>query len=259
MKNKFTPLFAPLHAPLLALILPIVLVSSCKTINSNNEALHIPKSIVYFSFDDGPNAQGDSTARLLDVLKKYQIKAIFCLLGENVERYPDLVRRIYNDGHYIANHGYSDILAGEMNYAQFRDNLVRGGEAISGVLGFDMNPKLYRPHGGFYSSAQEKIIYDEDYKIVLSTVRVYDAVIDGTKKGNVIRQVVKKVEKQGGGLVLLHDARGSGIITEAQLAKNPRGVFDRSWIPDTVEEIITILLKKGFILNSSDILTAIGN
>jgi len=245
------------YAPLLALILPLVLVSSCQTINSDNETLHIPKSIVYFSFDDGPNAQGDSTARLLDVLKKYQIKAIFCLLGENVERYPDLVRRIYNEGHYIANHGYSEVLASKMNYAQFRDNLVRGGEAISRVLGFDINPKLYRPHGGFYSSAQEKIIYDEDYKIVKNTVRVYDAVTDGTKKGEVVKQVVKKVEKRGGGLVLLHDARDSSVRMEARLAKNPHGVFDRSWIPDTLEEIITILLKKGFILNSSDILTAI--
>jgi len=255
MRNKFAPLFAPL----LALILSLVLVFSCKTINNSREELHIPQSIVYFSFDDGPNVKGDSTSRLLDVLKKYQIKAVFCLLGENAERYPELVRRIYDEGHYIANHGYSENWSNKMNDEQFRDNLIRGTAAISSVLGFELTPKLYRPHGGFYTSTQEKIIRDEGYKIVKSTIRVYDAVDDGTKRDKVVKQVVKKVEKNSGGLVLLHDARDSYVQMEAQLAKNPHGVFDRSWIPDTVEEIITILLKKGFVLNSPDILTAIGH
>jgi peptidoglycan/xylan/chitin deacetylase (PgdA/CDA1 family) len=251
MRNKSALFFMPL--------LILVLVLSCKTINHSMEDLKIPQSIVYFSFDDGPNAKGDSTARLLDTLKKYQIKAVFCLLGENAEQYPDLVKRIYAEGHYVANHGYSEKWSNKMNDEQFRENLLKGGAAISSALGFEMNPKLYRPHGGFYTSAQEKIIREEGYAIVQSTVRVYDAVTDGTKRGKVVKQVVKKVEKQGGGFVLLHDARDSYAQTEEQLAKNPRGVFDRSWIPDTVEEIITVLLKKGYILNSPDILTVIGN
>jgi peptidoglycan/xylan/chitin deacetylase (PgdA/CDA1 family) len=251
MRIKFAPLFTPL--------LILVLVLACKTINNGINELKIPKLTVYFSFDDGPNGKGDSTSRLLDALKKYQIKAVFCLLGENAERYPDLVKRIYAEGHYVANHGYSEKWSNKMNDGQFRDNLVKGGAAISAALGFEMNPKLYRPHGGFYTSAQEKIIREEGYAIVLSTVRAYDAVTDGTKRGKVVKQVVKKVEKQGGGFVLLHDARDSYVQTEAQLAKNPHGVFDRSWIPEAVEEIITILLKKGYILNSPDILTVINN
>jgi len=250
IKNKFAPLFAPL--------LILVLVFSCKTINRGIEELDIPQSIVYFSFDDGPNGKGDTTAKLLDTLKKYDIKAMFCLLGENVERYPDLVKRIYNEGHYIASHGYSENWANKMNKAQFRDNLVKGSAAISSALGFEMQPKLYRPHGGFYTSAQEKIIYEEGYTIVPSTIRVYDAVTDGTKRSKAVKQVVKKVEKQGGGLIILHDARDSHVQMEAALAKSPNGVFDRSWIPDAVDEIITVLLEKGYVLNNTDILTAIG-
>jgi peptidoglycan/xylan/chitin deacetylase (PgdA/CDA1 family) len=248
MKNKFTPL----------LLIFLFLISSCRTINHSRAELNIPPAIVYFSFDDGPNAKDDTTARLLDVLKKYQIKAMFCLLGENAEQYPELVRRMYDEGHYIANHGYSGKWANGMKPDQFRDNLVRGTAAISAALGFDMNPKLYRPHGGFYTSAQEKIIRGEGHTLVSSNIRVYDAVVDGTKQSKVVKQVIKKVEKQGGGIVLLHDARDSYVQTEAQLAKNPQGVFNRSWIPETTEEIITILLDKGFILNSPDFLTAIG-
>jgi len=247
MRYKFT-LFLPL----------LLLLSSCKTINSSRAELNIPPSVTYFSFDDGPNARSDTTARLLDVLKKYQIKAMFCLLGENAERYPDLVRRIYDEGHCIVNHGYSDKWASKMKPDEFRDNLVRGRAAISAALGHEMYPRLYRPHGGFYRSAQEKIMRDEGYKMVPATVRVYDAVVDGTQQRKVVKKIIRKVEKQGGGIILLHDARDSHVLTEAQLANPPHDVFDRSWIPDAVEEIIPVLLDRGFILNSSDILTVIG-
>jgi len=242
---------------LFAYLLLLVFLASCRTINQNRTELNIPPSVVYFSFDDGPNAQGDTTARLLDVLKKYQIKAMFCLLGENAERYPDLVKRMYDEGHYIASHGYSDKWASRMNEDEFRNNLLKGSAAISAAIGHDMYPKLYRPHGGFYNSAKEKVFQDEGFIIVPSTIRVYDAVLDGKKQDKVVKRVIKKVEKQNGGLIILHDARDSHVLTETELAKNPHGDFDRSWIPDTIEEIITVLLEKGFVLNNPEILNAI--
>ena len=235
-----------------------LLLCSCRTITQPRGEFNIPDSTVYFSFDDGPNAQTDTTARLLDTLKKYQIRALFCLLGENAEQYPDLVRRMYDEGHCIANHGYSDKWAKRMDNDEFRDNLVRSEAAISAAIGHDMYPKLYRPHGGFYSPAQERIMRDEGYVLVPSTVRVYDAVLDGTKQRKVVRKIVKKVEKRGGGIVLLHDARDSQARTEESLAKKKRSVYDRSWIPDAMEEIIPVLLDRGYILNGPDILTVIG-
>jgi peptidoglycan/xylan/chitin deacetylase (PgdA/CDA1 family) len=241
--------------PLIALLL----LCSCRSINRGRAELNIPPSLVYLSFDDGPNAKDDTTALLLDVLNKYQIKAVFCLLGENAEHAPELVKRMSDEGHFIVNHGYSDKWASRMKPDEFRDNLVRGGAAISAALGRDIYPKLYRPQGGFYSSAQEKIIRDEGYTLVPSNIRVYDAVIDGTKRDKVVKQVIEQVEKQGGGIILLHDARDSYIRAEAELSKNPDGVFNRSWIPAAVEEIITILLDKGFIFNNPDILAVTGN
>jgi len=241
IKIKFTPLFL------------LVLLCSCRTINRNRAELNVPPSVVYFSFDDGPNVIDDTTARLLDVLKKYQIKAMFCLLGVNVEQAPDLVRRIYDEGHCLVNHGYSDKWASRMNPDEFRNNLIRGGAAISAALGHDKYPKLYRPHGGFYTSAQEKIIREEGYMLVPGNIRVYDAVLDGTKQEEVVRKIIKKVEKHGGGIILLHDARDSYVQAEAQAATPSQSVFNRSWIPGTVEKIIVVLLEKEFNLNNQDI------
>jgi peptidoglycan/xylan/chitin deacetylase (PgdA/CDA1 family) len=208
--------------------------------------------VVYFSFDDGPDAIGDTTARLLDVLKKYQVKALFCLLGENAEQYPDLVKRIYDEGHYLVNHGYSEKHAYKMNEAEFRNNLLRGEAAISGALGFDVNPKLYRPHGGFYDSKQEKICIDEGFSIVPVTVRVYDAVMTETSRRTIVKETIKKLERRHGGFILLHDGRDSYSSREEKLAKRTHSPYDRSWIPETVEEIIIALLGRGFTLDSPD-------
>jgi hypothetical protein len=59
---------------------------------------------ISITFDDGPNEP--YTSEILDILKKYNVKATFFLLGKNVERYPDSARRIVEEGHAIGNHTY---------------------------------------------------------------------------------------------------------------------------------------------------------
>ena len=62
------------------------------------------EKIAYLTFDDGPNPS--ITPKVLDILQKENIKATFFVIGKNVDTYPDIVKRAYNEGHYIANHGY---------------------------------------------------------------------------------------------------------------------------------------------------------
>lgn len=63
-----------------------------------------PKTM-YLTFDDGPSEE--NTERVLDILKKRNIKATFFLVGENVERHPEIVRRIVREGHTIGIHCYN--------------------------------------------------------------------------------------------------------------------------------------------------------
>jgi peptidoglycan/xylan/chitin deacetylase (PgdA/CDA1 family) len=225
------------------------LLLACQSITRKSVDLAIEPSHIVLSFDDGPNNFGDTTAQLLDVLKKHEIKAMFSLLGENAERNPELVKRIYDEGHLIINHGYFDKWAIEMEEEEFRNNLAMGEAAISKALGRYFYPKLYRPHGGFYTSAQKKIIRETGYTMIFADIRVYDAILTGAKKDNMIKELIKKAEKNNGGIVLLHDGRGSQKQMEKELKKNQSGVFNRSWIPAAVEEIITELKSRGFILN----------
>lgn len=59
----------------------------------------------YLTFDDGPTSK--CTEKVLDILKEENIKATFFVVGKHVEEYPEIVKREYEEGHYIANHGYS--------------------------------------------------------------------------------------------------------------------------------------------------------
>lgn len=234
----------------LLVLLLALLFSSCQTINSRTAELGITQKTVYLSFDDGPDAE--TTPELLDVLGRHRVKAIFCLLGVNGEQYPDLIRQIHDGGHVIINHGYSDKFAVRMKEGEFRDNLIMGEEVISSALGFDMEPRLYRPQGGFYKSQEERIWKDEGFCMLPVTIRAHDAALTSAMQKNVARKIAHGVIRKNGGLVLLHDARESWLRKDSKLEKYPNGSFNRSWIPQTVEDIITELLGKGFVFPNPD-------
>lgn len=59
----------------------------------------------YLTFDDGPTLK--ATGKILDILKEENIKASFFVIGKYVAKHPELVKRAYDEGHFIANHGYS--------------------------------------------------------------------------------------------------------------------------------------------------------
>lgn len=80
-------------------------VTSDKLKNNISKLTNGEEKIAYLTFDDGPTIS--VTPKILDILKSENIKATFFVIGKYVEKYPDIVKRAYNEGHYIANHGYS--------------------------------------------------------------------------------------------------------------------------------------------------------
>jgi polysaccharide deacetylase family protein (PEP-CTERM system associated) len=97
---------------------------------------YIPKGIE--SFDDKTI---ESTIPLLKILKRFNTKATFFVLGKVAEKYPDLIRQIANDGHEIASHGYSHKTLNDLTPIEFEEEIkksVRLLEKINGVkpIGF---------------------------------------------------------------------------------------------------------------------------
>lgn len=104
---------------------------------------------VYLTFDDGPSKT--VTIPILDTLKQENIKATFFLLGSRVELYPDIVKREYEEGHYIASHGYSHVYS--QIYASPQsvvDEYNKSVTAIRNAIGQpEYNPHLFRFPGGY--------------------------------------------------------------------------------------------------------------
>ena len=88
-------------------------------------------------WDQLPQRVAGNTARILDIFAKYQVKATFFTLGWIAERHPELIRRIVNEGHELASHGYEHIRVTEQTPEQFRADIRKTKrllEEISGQL-----------------------------------------------------------------------------------------------------------------------------
>jgi peptidoglycan/xylan/chitin deacetylase (PgdA/CDA1 family) len=175
--------------------------------------------VVALTFDDGPSPY---TAQVLDILARYQVKATFFVIGMNVEKYPDLVRRIVTEGHTIGNHTYSHPLLGPLESpGRFQHELDRADMAIQAATG--VRPVLFRPPRGLRSPWMIHLALNKGYQVVMWSVSPDDwrrpspAVITG--------RVLARVRP--GAIILLHD----GLETLG----NPHMQHTVDALPDIIE------------------------
>ena len=79
--------------------------SSSNNLYNTIVELYSNEKIAFLTFDDGPNIL--VTPKVLDILKEENVKASFFVIGKCVDSHPEITKRAYDEGHYIANHGYS--------------------------------------------------------------------------------------------------------------------------------------------------------
>lgn len=127
----------------------------------------------YLTFDDGPTTK--ATGKILDILKEENVKATFFVVGKHVKENPELVKREYDEGHYIANHGYNHnnkLLYKDME--SFKDEIVSTDSEISKAIGVENYcSHIFRFPNGYMShiySSQKKdaltVLHDLDYVYV---------------------------------------------------------------------------------------------
>lgn len=182
---------------------------------------------IALTFDDGPNEP--YTSQILDILKRYDIKATFFLIGKNVEVYPEIVKRIAKDGHLIGNHTYTHPdLALELKF-QIEKQIKRTEEAIFKAAG--LRPYLFRPPYGLDNPWVFKEAEKLGYVIIKWSVSAHN----GGKEipyDRILRRILNDVEN--GSIILLHD--GDRLVKQA----------DRSQIVKALPLIIESLQQKGY-------------
>lgn len=167
---------------------------------------------IALTFDDGPHPE--NTAKILDILAKYNIKATFFLIGENVEKYPDLVRRISNEGHSIGNHSYyQKSNFGFLSAKKVKEALLNTEKTIETIIG--KKTKLFRPPYGVTNPNIAKAVRELEYKTIGWSLRSYDTKAKQPEK--LLAKLKKKMKK--GDIILLHDYSNSTVnILEKFLA-----------------------------------------
>lgn len=167
---------------------------------------------VYLTFDDGPSK--NITPQILDVLKENDVKATFFVLGSRVDLYPDLLKREYEEGHYIANHGYSHQYSKiyESKDTTFQE-YVDCENSIKNALGnSDYNTYLFRfpggSNGGRYSSikTEAKELFDS-YGIAYTNWNCLTGDAEDKKtKEACIEEMINTKGNQNSIILLMHDA-----------------------------------------------------
>lgn len=107
---------------------------------------------VAFTFDDGPDPA--NTPRLLEVLRQYDVTAVFCLWGTHVQQYPDLVRQIAADGHTLCNHSMNHSDMGGWSPDQIRADLEQTSAAIRQAVPGAQIPYFRAPNGSWGQTPQ---------------------------------------------------------------------------------------------------------
>ncbi len=176
-----------------------------------------PQPHVVLTFDDGPSP--DVTPRLLDVLAAANVKALFFVIGENVEKHRALVRRIADEGHVLGNHSQTHpwflvcsrrVIAAELDRCQ---KLVEDAAGVS--------PKLVRPPYGQRDLRFNRLARERGLTPVLWSKNLRDYWGSGPEV------LVRRLSgARDGDIVLLHDGdpKATHTVTavEAWLKTSPR-------------------------------------
>ena len=148
--------------------------------------------VVYLTFDDGPIPE--VTPWVLDILDQYNVKATFFMVGQNIERNPQLLEEVKKRGHKVANHTLHHIRGLGISPEEYLKD-VEACEKYTGT-------KIVRPPHGWLTPAQLRGL-KRDYKVIM-----YDLITrDYSKKVNA-RDIVKNVKTltRDGSIIVFHDS-----------------------------------------------------
>lgn len=172
------------------------------------------QKVCYLTFDDGPSIS--ITPQILDVLRRYDVRATFFQVGVLIESNPDIARQVFEEGHLIANHSYSH------NYKEiyssgdaFMTDVLKTEELIKGVLGSEEEfYPLVRFPGGSYNAGSYKDVKQSIKSVLGESGYVFcdwnalNGDSEGAKKNadQLFEYFKKSVNLEKPVVVLMHDA-----------------------------------------------------
>lgn len=170
--------------------------------------VHAGPKVIALTLDDGPTAQ--YTPQVLELLSKYQIKATFCMIGEQIAANRSLVAEVAAAGHTIVNHTWNHADQSKLSSSAIRSQISRANEALNTV---GVHPTIFRAPYGAWSHA----LYVE---LARANLRPLDWSVDPrdwSRPG--VNTIVSRIMKntRTGSIILEHDGGGDRSQTVAAL------------------------------------------
>jgi peptidoglycan-N-acetylglucosamine deacetylase len=178
------------------------------------------EKIVYLTFDDGPHPE--ITPFVLDLLAQYNMKATFFCIGKNVRKYPEVYKRILDEGHRTGNHTMGHLNGWKTGDAVYLNDVLVAKEFI--------DTKLFRPPYGRISSfqiQQLKPVFDIVMWDVISGD--FDVNINGAK---CVQNVALNTEP--GSIVVFHDSEKAFPRLQYALPKVLEFLADKGWTSKSI-------------------------
>lgn len=154
---------------------------------------------VYLTFDDGPTPE--ITEWTLEQLKKYEAKATFFCIGNNIKKHPGIFQKVIQEGHQIGNHTFNHL----KGWKTTTDNYVENVALCQSQFTIHHLPFtiLLRPPYGKIKLSQSKKLRALGYKIIMWDIISYDFDTE-TSKEKCLENVLKNVES--GSIIVFHDS-----------------------------------------------------
>ena len=122
------------------------------------------EKVIYLTFDDGPIPH--VTEFVLDVLKEYEAKATFFCVGHNIQKNPQVYKRLISEGHRSANHTYNHLNGSKTDSKLYLENVKKCGEVIQDDFA---GKPLFRPPYGRLTKSQFNLLKD-DFEVIMWNV-----------------------------------------------------------------------------------------
>jgi polysaccharide deacetylase family sporulation protein PdaB len=190
--------------------------------------------VVALTFDDGPDAM--NTAPILDLLKQYEAKATFFLVGNKVEQNPELVKRELAAGHELANHTYSHSYLGNNTTAdKMRKDILQAEKVIFSITG--QKCRFFRPPGGFLNEKLVNTAVEEGYTVVMWSWHQDSRDWSTPGVNKIVDSVLNDITN--GNIVLFHEYVDGKTQTIAALEKILPELKKRGYHFVTISELLT--------------------
>ena len=156
---------------------------------------------VYLTFDDGPIPE--VTPKVLAILAKYNVKATFFMVGENIDKHPEVFQQVVEAGHQLGNHTYNHLKGWKTPFDEYMSNVARCNKALFEHHPSVFIPTLFRPPYGKATLRQRIALHKMGYTLIYWDIltRDYDASVTPEQMLRLIQR-----ETRPGSIINFHDS-----------------------------------------------------